>query len=78
MALAPALDVGSNVDVWCPSTQAWSPGFRVVGVDDDGVRVVRVSDGEELPAVFSSEQIRVAHALRDRHAVGWAGPRRLR
>jgi hypothetical protein len=49
---------GMLVDVWCKSNQHWSPGFRVIAADADGVRVARVSDGQELPVAFPDADVR--------------------
>jgi hypothetical protein len=46
------------VDVWCASTEHWSPGFRVVEAAGDSVRVSRVSDGQVLPVAFPVDDVR--------------------
>jgi len=37
---------------------AWARGFEVAEVNDQGVMVRRLSDGEVLPATFSPDDIR--------------------
>jgi hypothetical protein len=58
--IASTFDLGAPVDVWCPSNEEWSLGFRVDGVETDGIRVRRISDGALLPAVFAPDHVRLA------------------
>jgi hypothetical protein len=50
---------GTVVEVSNLFTGTWSRGFRVVSREADGYRVARVSDGSELPALFSPYRLRV-------------------
>lgn len=46
---------------------SWASGYLVAAIDDDGIRLRRRSDGEELPATFPPEVVRREH----RHAMWW-------
>jgi hypothetical protein len=49
---------GTRVEVRSTFDGSWVRGFAVVGEDDDGVRLRRLSDGEELPTPFPKEAVR--------------------
>ena len=51
---------GTGVDVWCRSLGKWSGGFTAVDLDDQGWRVLRTSDGAELPVRFHETEVRPA------------------
>lgn len=55
------LPVGTRVEVRNRFEAAFCPGFEVSGVDE-GYRIRRMSDGVELPARFSGDDIRPAEA----------------
>ena len=48
----------TKVEVRSRFDQRWSAGFAVVGVDEMGYRIRRLSDGTELPTRFSRDEIR--------------------
>jgi hypothetical protein len=51
--------VGTRVEVRNRFEAAFCPGFEVSRIDG-GYLVKRISDGVELPATFSYEEIRIA------------------
>lgn len=51
---------GALVEVRCRFNGAWSRGFIVDQVDDDGVFVRRLTDGALLPVAFEVTDIRSA------------------
>jgi len=50
---------GTRVEVRNRFDGRWARGFEVASVDDDGYRVRRLSDGNELPTRFDDADIRV-------------------
>jgi hypothetical protein len=61
---------GSTVEVRNRFDGRWSPGFEVLEHLAGGYRVRRLSDGRDLPTVFSAEDVRP----RRRHPLGtWRG-----
>ena len=58
--MADTLEVGDKVEVRSRFDSQWARGFEVVDVDDDGVQVKRMSDGEVLPVRFALDDIREA------------------
>ncbi|MGI9646042.1 MAG: hypothetical protein ACR2O6_12110 [Ilumatobacteraceae bacterium] len=52
------VELGARVEVRSRFEQRWSRGFEVVGAEDDGYRVRRLSDDEVLPTVFGEDEIR--------------------
>ena len=59
--MAGALVVGDKVEVRARFEERWVAGIEVAGVDDDGVRIRRLSDGEELPVPFAPDDVRHEH-----------------
>lgn len=59
--------MGSRVEVRTGFDGSWASGYLVAAIDDDGIRLRRRSDGEELPATFAPEVVRREH----RHAMWW-------
>ena len=55
---AESLEPGMRVEVRRRFDQHWARGFEVAAVTESGYRVRRLSDGVELPADFSSEDVR--------------------
>ena len=56
------LSVGDRVEVRRRFDAQWARGFEIVEITDaDTIRVMRVSDGEVLPAEFEANDIRKAH-----------------
>jgi hypothetical protein len=49
---------GGRVEVRRRFDSEWAHGFEVAEVNDQGVVVRRLSDGEVLPATFSPDDIR--------------------
>jgi hypothetical protein len=59
------VSAGTRVEVVNRFTSSWSRGFAIAEVLESGYRVLRLSDGRILPAVFSSVDVRRAEpALR--------------
>ena len=56
----PRIGVGARVQVFCRFDGRWVSGFVLSAFDGDTlqVRVKRLSDGSELPAVFSLADVR--------------------
>ena len=56
------LSVGDRVEVRRRFDAQWARGFEIVEITEaDTIRVMRVSDGEVLPAEFEANDIRKAH-----------------
>ena len=55
-----SLKAGDRVEVRRRFDAQWARGFEIVEVADGGYRVKRTSDGEELPVVFATEDVREA------------------
>jgi hypothetical protein len=66
--LAETLVAGDRVEVRNRFDERWARGFEVVEVQDGGVRIKRVSDGETLPVIFGAEEVR---AERKRGSMWW-------
>lgn len=62
------LDPGTPVEVRNRFDRRWSSGFAVAGVEPDGYRIVRLSDGSELPALVTRDEVR---RERRRHDTWW-------
>jgi hypothetical protein len=58
------LEPGTKVDVRRRFDNNWAQGFEVVAVVQDGYRLRRVSDGQELPVAFPAADVR-RHRKRD-------------
>jgi hypothetical protein len=54
------LSPGDKVEVRSRFNAQWARGFEVIDVDDAGVRVRRISDGEILPVAFAEIDVRKA------------------
>ncbi len=52
------LQPGTRVEVRSRFELAWSHGFEVAGATPEGYRIRRLSDGSELPVVFSDDDVR--------------------
>ncbi len=59
---------GTEVEVRRRFDAAWARGFEVASADEDGYRLRRLSDGEELPTVFVADDVRAA---RNRNDMWW-------
>ena len=55
-----SLRAGTRVEVANHFTGSWAGGFEVVGLDPDGYRVRRVSDGAVIPNDFDRSEVRPA------------------
>jgi hypothetical protein len=55
-----SLQTGTPVEVCNRFCRTWSAGFEIVEATRDGYRLRRCSDRYELPAEFSSDEIRRA------------------
>jgi hypothetical protein len=49
---------GTRVDVRSRFDGEWTSGFEIVEMTDDGYRIRRLSDGAELPSLFTDIDIR--------------------
>ena len=54
--------VGARVEVKTRFDGTWSRGFEVADVEDDGLRIKRMTDGSVLPSLFRPNEVR-----RERH-----------
>lgn len=54
--------MGDVVEVWCPSTGRWVPGYRILDRRDDGSVVVAHADGVALPVPLDPSAVREAAA----------------
>ncbi len=61
----PDLQVGDRVEVRRKFDAGWARGFEILALSDEGVRVRRLSDGEELPASFGPEDVRAETRKRE-------------
>jgi hypothetical protein len=52
------LEPGTRVEVRNRLDGRWAKGFEVLGADPSGYRLRRLSDGNELPLVFSDDDVR--------------------
>ena len=52
------LNAGTKVEVRTAYDRSWARGFEVVTASEDGYRLLRLSDGAELPALFACDDIR--------------------
>jgi hypothetical protein len=52
------LALGTTVEVHIPLTNAWREGFRVVGSDEAGYRLVRVADDTPLAGPVDRARVR--------------------
>ena len=59
--MADALVVGDKVEVRARFDERWVTGFEVAAIDDDGVHLKRLSDGEQLPVAFEQADVRPEH-----------------
>lgn len=62
MGIEHPLGPGTAVEVSNLFTGKWSSGFRVIAREAGGYRVARLSDGSELPALFSPARVRAVVA----------------
>jgi hypothetical protein len=53
-----ALPAGTRVEVRNRFDSRWSRGFEVAGVDEQGYRLRRLTDGSELPTRFGHDAVR--------------------
>ena len=53
-----SLEAGMRVEVRRRFDAHWARGFEIVAVTEGGYRVRRLSDGQELPVEFTSEDVR--------------------
>lgn len=56
--MADVLEPGERVEVRRRFDAQWARGFEVIDVSEAGVRVRRLSDGDELPVRFAREEVR--------------------
>jgi hypothetical protein len=54
----PRLRAGARVEVATHFTGSWTGGFEVVGLDLNGYRVRRLSDGAVIPNDFGLSEVR--------------------
>ena len=73
-----ALSPGDAVEVWCPTTRRFAPGFRVGEVTPDGVTLFRQSDGALIPGLFAIDTVRRSPLARFAEARRSASRSRLR
>ena len=52
------LRIDARVEIRRRFDQEWARGFTIAAIEDDGYRVLRVSDGFVLPVVFAPEEVR--------------------
>lgn len=50
--------IGTRVEVRVRYDGTWSPGFEVAGIEDDGYRIKRMTDGTVLPSLFGDDEVR--------------------
>ena len=55
-----SLRAGTRVEVATHFTGSWTGGFEVVGLDPNGYRVRRLSDGALIPNDFDLSEVRPA------------------
>ncbi|GIU85178.1 MAG: hypothetical protein KatS3mg008_1953 [Acidimicrobiales bacterium] len=65
----PLLPPGTRVEVRNRFDRSWCRGFEVAGVEPDGYRLRRLSDGRTLPSVFAPEDVR--EERRSRRMMWW-------
>lgn len=56
--LVETVEPGTRVEVRSRFDQSWSRGFEIVETTSEGYRVRRVSDGADLPALFTPDDVR--------------------
>ena len=59
--MAAGLKVGDRIEVRARFDERWVTGFEVAAVGEEGVRIKRLSDGEELPVPFKPDDVRREH-----------------
>ena len=52
------LPIDTRVEIRRRFDHEWARGFTVAEIENDGYRVLRVSDGFVLPVVFTFEEVR--------------------
>lgn len=52
------LSPGTKVEVRTAFDRAWARGFEVLDACGEGYRLVRLSDGRELPTTFAHADVR--------------------
>ena len=52
------LPIDTRVEIRRRFDHEWARGFTVAEIENDGYRVLRVSDGFVLPVVFALEEVR--------------------
>ena len=60
LTLAPPIKPGVEVDVRTRYLRTWAPGFVVVSVDGDHVRLRRRFDGAALPVTIPVADVRAS------------------
>jgi len=55
------MEPGTKVEVRSRFDQRWSRGFEVAEASPDGYRIRRMSDGEVLPVLFGTDEVREEH-----------------
>jgi hypothetical protein len=66
--LRAALEPGTAVEVRNRFDRRWARGFKVSEVIAEGYRIVRLSDGSELPELFGRDEVR---RQRNREGFWW-------
>ncbi len=56
----PMFAPGTKVEVRRRFDDKWARGFEVLANADDGYRLRRLSDGEEIPVAFAAQDVRRA------------------
>jgi hypothetical protein len=63
-----ALEPGTAVEVRNRFDRRWGRGFEIGEVTAEGYRILRLSDGSELPELFGRDEVR---RQRDREGFWW-------
>ena len=58
---APAMPVGTSVEVFIGFSASWVSGFEIAGNLDAGYQLCRLSDGSVLPKTFPAGDLRIKH-----------------
>jgi hypothetical protein len=65
-----SLRAGTPVEVATHFTGSWTGGFEVIGLDPNGCRVRRLSDGAVIPNDFDLSEVRPAGQVAARRQEG--------
>ena len=56
---APAMPIGTPVDVFIRFGASWASGFAIAGTLPAGYHIRRLSDGSVLPKTFPANDLRI-------------------